>query len=571
MEYIIGAVIVVICIFAGAYYLQKKADQKLENKIRNSFGNVPDLEYKQEKYESIGFYSREMAKRHPDDKDHFTVDDITWNDLDMDDVFLTACATQSAIGEEYLYYLLRTPALNNETLAKREKLIRFFEKDPETRVKIQLALAKAGKISGISVYEYVSRLDSLKEENNFKHFSCIVLMVAAISMIFVYPPIGIVGTLGVFFYNVISYFKHKSEIENYYQVVAYILRTLDLSQKLCSFKCEELKPYTEVLSEELKRYKNVTKGAALIVSKKSSGDILEVALDYLRMATHIDLIRFNIMLKRLKDKKDDFDKIYETIGLIDAMIAAASYRELMGDWCEPELFEKKDSISLGEKHRGINAENIYHPMIAEPVKNNFSEKGNVLLTGSNASGKSTFIKTVAINSILAQSIHTCMADSFKASFFKCMTSMALTDNLSGGESYYIVEIKSLKRICDSLNDDVPLLIFVDEVLRGTNTLERIAASSRILSYVGNKNCMLFAATHDIELTYILEKSFKLYHFEEKVEDDGVFFDYTLRDGRAVTRNAILLLKMMGFEESITDAAEKAADEFVTTGEWKPES
>ncbi|MBR4777823.1 MAG: hypothetical protein IK007_09465 [Lachnospiraceae bacterium] len=571
MEYIIGAVIVVICIFAGAYYLQKKADQKLENKIRNSFGNVPDLEYKQEKYESIGFYSREMAKRHPDDKDHFTVDNITWNDLDMDDVFLTACATQSAIGEEYLYYLLRTPALNNETLAKREKLIRFFEKDPETRVKIQLALAKAGKISGISVYEYVSRLDSLKEENNFKHFSCIVLMVAAISMIFVYPPIGIVGTLGVFFYNVISYFKRKSEIENYYQVVAYILRTLDLSQKLCSFKCEELKPYTEVLSEELKRYKNVTKGAALIVSKKSSGDILEVALDYLRMATHIDLIRFNIMLKRLKDKKDDFDKIYETIGLIDAMIAAASYRELMGDWCEPELFEKKDSISLGEKHRGINAENIYHPMIAEPVKNNFSEKGNVLLTGSNASGKSTFIKTVAINSILAQSIHTCMADSFKASFFKCMTSMALTDNLSGGESYYIVEIKSLKRICDSLNDDVPLLIFVDEVLRGTNTLERIAASSRILSYVGNKNCMLFAATHDIELTYILEKSFKLYHFEEKVEDDGVFFDYTLRDGRAVTRNAILLLKMMGFEESITDAAEKAADEFVTTGEWKPES
>ena len=150
-----------------------------------------------------------------------------------------------------------------------------------------------------------------------------------------------------------------------------------------------------------------------------------------------------------------------------------------------------------------------------------------------------------------------------------MTSMALTDNLSGGESYYIVEIKSLKRICDSLNDEVPLLIFVDEVLRGTNTLERIAASSRILSYMGEKNCMLFAATHDIELTYILEKSFKMYHFEEKVEDDGVFFDYRLRDGRAVTRNAILLLKMMGFEESITDAAEQAADDFTVSGEWKP--
>ncbi|MBR4776321.1 MAG: hypothetical protein IK007_01765 [Lachnospiraceae bacterium] len=565
MEYIIGAVVIIILIFAGGYYLQKKGEKKLEKQIRESFGNVPKLEYTQEKYNSIGYYFREMAKKHPDDKEHCTVDDITWNDLNMDDVFLTMCNAQSSIGEEYLYYLLRTPSLSEDVLAKREKLIRYFESDPETRVKLQVELAKAGKISGVSVYEYVSRLDSLKTENNLKHFFCIFLMAAAISMIFIYPAVGIMATLGVFFYNVITYFKRKSEIENFYQVVAYILRTLDLSQKICGLKNEELKPYVDVLSEELKRYKNVTKGARLIVSKKSNGDILEVALDYLRMATHIDLIRFNIMLARLKDKKDDFDKIYEIVGLLDAMTAVTSYRALMGEWCEPEL-------TYGVKgHNGIETENIYHPMIAEPVKNDFKESGNVLLTGSNASGKSTFIKTVAINSILAQSIHTCMADSFKASFFKCMTSMALTDNLSGGESYYIVEIKSLKRICDSLNDDVPLLIFVDEVLRGTNTLERIAASSRILSYVGSKNCMLFAATHDIELTYILEKSFKLYHFEEKVEDDGVFFDYTLRDGRAVTRNAILLLKMMGFEESITDAAEKAADEFVNTGEWKPES
>ena len=572
MEYIIGAVVIIICIFAGGYFLQKQGEKKLEKQIRDSFGNVPKLEYTQEKYDSIGYYFREMAKKYPDDQDHCIVDDITWNDLAMDDVFLTMCNAQSAIGEEYLYYILRTPSLNEEVLSKREKLIRYFDSDPETRVKLQVEMAKAGKISGVSVYEYVSRLDSLKTENNFKHFLCILLMVAAIGLIFIYPAVGIMGTLGVFFYNVITYFKRKSEIENYYQVVAYILRTLDLSQKICGMKNDELKPYTDILSEELKRCKNVTKGARLIVSKKSNGDILEVALDYLRMATHIDLIRFNIMLARLKDKKDDFDKIYEIIGLLDAMTAVTSYRALMGEWCEPILYKCENaSVKEGGKHCGIETENIYHPMIAEPVKNNFKESGNVLLTGSNASGKSTFIKTVAINSILAQSIHTCMADSFKASFFKCMTSMALTDNLSGGESYYIVEIKSLKRICDCLNDDVPLLIFVDEVLRGTNTLERIAASSRILSYVGSKNCMLFAATHDIELTYILEKSFKLYHFEEKVEDDGVFFDYTLRDGRAVTRNAILLLKMMGFEESITDAAEKAADEFVNTGEWKPES
>ena len=79
--------------------------------------------------------------------------------------------------------------------------------------------------------------------------------------------------------------------------------------------------------------------------------------------------------------------------------------------------------------------------------------------------------------------------------------------------------------------------------------------------------MLFAATHDIELTYILEKNFNMYHFEEKVEDDGVTFDYKLKDGRAVTRNAILLLKMLKFDQNITDEAEKAADNYLKSGEW----
>ena len=80
--------------------------------------------------------------------------------------------------------------------------------------------------------------------------------------------------------------------------------------------------------------------------------------------------------------------------------------------------------------------------------------------------------------------------------------------------------------------------------------------------------MLFAATHDIELTYILEKEFRLYHFEEKVEESNVTFDYKLKDGRAVTRNAILLLKMLKFAPEITEEAEKAAEHYIESGEWE---
>ena len=572
MEFVIGAAVFLVVFIAGGIYMQKKAEKKRALKIKESFGLVPELEYSYEKYESIGYYYREMLEKDPENSEHCNIDNITWHDLDMDKVYMTLNATQSSIGEEYLYYVLRTPELKEDKLKEREKLINFFEKKAEKRVKLQTELSKAGRLDKVSVYEYLGRLEQLEDESNFKHIMCIVLLFAAVGSLFIVPVVGIMALLGVFFYNIISYFKRKGEIENYYAVVAYILRTLDITSNICSIEDDVLKPYTEVLMEQHKQFKSITRGAGLIVSKKSSGDILEVALDYLRMATHIDLIRFNVMLKKLKSKKDDFDKIYEIIGLLDSMAAVASFRRLMGAWCIPELIREnrktdvEGNADTGNLY-GISAKNIYHPMIIDPVKNDFTESGNVLLTGSNASGKSTFIKTVAINSILAQTVNTVLADSYKGTFFKCMTSMALADNLSDGESYYIVEIKSLKRICDSLRDDVPLLIFIDEVLRGTNTLERIAASSQILSYVGKRNCMLFAATHDIELTYILEKDFRLYHFEEKVEDDGVTFDYKLKDGRAVTRNAILLLKMLKFSNEITDKAEEAADKFIKTGEW----
>jgi len=131
----------------------------------------------------------------------------------------------------------------------------------------------------------------------------------------------------------------------------------------------------------------------------------------------------------------------------------------------------------------------------------------------------------------------------------------------------MVEIKSLKRILDRVNEEIPVLCFIDEVLRGTNTLERIAASSRILSYLAKKNTQVFAATHDIELTHILDKNYSNYHFQERIEDNQILFDYALYQGKAVSKNAIKLLDMLKFPKEITTAAENAAEEFLIKGEW----
>jgi len=201
------------------------------------------------------------------------------------------------------------------------------------------------------------------------------------------------------------------------------------------------------------------------------------------------------------------------------------------------------------------------------VVNDLKEKQSVLITGSNASGKSTFLKTVAINAILAQTINTCTASAYVANYYEIYSSMALRDDLESNESYYIVEIKSLKRILDSISGDKHILCFVDEVLRGTNTVERIAASSRILKNLAENNVMCFAATHDIELTHILEDYYSNYHFEEELEDNNITFNYKLFKGRATSRNAIKLLSVIGYSDVIISDAEKAAADFLNNGNW----
>lgn len=179
---------------------------------------------------------------------------------------------------------------------------------------------------------------------------------------------------------------------------------------------------------------------------------------------------------------------------------------------------------------------------------------NVMITGSNASGKSTFIKALAINVLLAQSICTCMAKKMRLPHSAIITSMAVKDNVLYGESYYIREIKYLKRIISALNDEKTVICVIDEILRGTNTEERIAASAAILRYLSEKKCITIVATHDIELTELLKNNYENYHFTEYIQDKKILFEYKLHAGPATSRNAIKLLEYMGFPEEIIQEA-----------------
>ena len=293
------------------------------------------------------------------------------------------------------------------------------------------------------------------------------------------------------------------------------------------------------------------------VAARLNSDLLQTLAMYFFL---LDLISFEILKKRLAKYHEHFLAIHEAVGRIDASIAIASYRAGLSVWCEPE-------IDYSSAQPGITAEGIVHPLVKEPVPNDLRMGGSILVTGSNASGKSTYLRSAMLCALMAETLCTCTCRTYRGSFFRIYTSMALSDDLLAGESYFIAEIKSLKRILDEQNGNGFMLCAPDDVLRGTNTVERIAASAEILNALDRPGTLCLVATHDSELCSLAGGRYQLAHFEETITDEGIRFDYKLKPGPAETRNAILLLKLMGFDLAIVQAAQDRADNYVKTGNW----
>ena len=165
---------------------------------------------------------------------------------------------------------------------------------------------------------------------------------------------------------------------------------------------------------------------------------------------------------------------------------------------------------------------------------------------------------------MAQSLNTALCSKYRCKFSKVVTSMAIRDDIIEGDSYFIAEIKSLKRLIESLNGDIHVLAVVDEILKGTNTIERISASASILKYFETTNNRMLVATHDIELTEMIKEGYENYHFRETVTDDNVLFDYKIKKGPSTTRNAIKLLKVMDFKADVVKDANNIYDSFMKT-------
>ena len=533
-----------------------KRKKKFLEKIKKSWGAVPTREYSWDELEQISAYHKAQPKN------SFVIDEITWNDLDMDRIFMLMNQTVSSAGEDYLYAMLHRLEFSEERLKERERLFCFLKKEEKTRIRCQQILTTLRKPRGLSLYQSIHVEKDCQVGSPIREILSCVLFFASLVAFMIVPAYGVFAFLAVSGINIITYLKGKEEINRYLGGFRSVMQLIGCADTLEKAGISELSEYTKRLKDCKKALGSFRKGSFLVVNHDGMETGPEaVMLDYIRMMTHIDLSKFNSMMKAMREHQKEIEEMIEIFGLLDACISIASFRELLPYYCSPKFDSDK-------KRAVLDVENLYHPLILEPVANSIKTTKAVLVTGSNASGKSTFLKMVAINAILAQTIHTCMATECKMSYFRVMTSMALRDDLESKESYYIVEIKSLKRILDSAKEETPLLCIVDEVLRGTNTIERIAASSEILASLCLPHVLSFAATHDIELTYMLEEYYTNYHFEEEVKEDDVKFNYLLKKGRVTTRNAIRLLKMTGYDDSIVEVSKNAVVRFEQEGSWK---
>ena len=466
-------------------------------------------DYSRDEYAGLSGYFRLKGDKEP----FVTVDDITWNDLDMDALFRIIDNTCTQNGGEYLYDMLRRPLIAPEeeaVLKERGRVSGLFMARPELRDRYSEALGGRERLGKACFRERVAGLNEIREDNDLIHILALILGLVSIAFIFILPPLGFFLFIIASAFNVGTYFKRKNEINTFLPVFRNLILETREIPKLLKYMAPELSEYEKRLENALLRLKSVSRGSFIVMSgKRLTGGLLELPLDFLRIFFHLDLLRLNGMIRAVKREKEAVEELFNITGFLDAMISLSLFKEKLGTFTEP-VFREGSSLEI---RKG------FHPLLKDPVPFDVDNVSLMLLTGSNASGKSTFLKAAAISVLLSETLYMVPAE------------------------YYSADRMEL------------------------NTVERIASLSVLLKHISG-NSLVFAATHDTPITYILEDLYDNYHFEEQVTEEGISFPYELKKGRTESRDAIRLLSVMGFDDTITREAFELSEEFLKEGEWK---
>lgn len=475
----------------------------------------------------------------------FKVDSTTFYDLNLLDYIKRIDYSMSTMGASSLYVRTREA----RPILKDLDTLRYIREKEEETISLMAKFLSFGEIKNKELFTLLK--NGIEAKFSFELYVKFYPLIAAL-------------VLGLFFVSKISFLSGITLILATNAIITKDIskktqgasKMLTMLGKFSKLGIDVLKTDLELESiERLRDYKTLLKK----INRKTGSFYNKVGLDtdifyeLISTVTLHEAMLFLSIKDLVNENKENLCKLYFILGDIDNEIALSNLYYNLDLVCKADVADKTEDIS-------IEGEELHNPIIylkdpEESVGNTFKFTKDILLTGSNASGKSTFLRTIGINHLMAKTLGFVVAKKFKTTDTDIFTSIDIKDSIEEKTSYFMAEAKTIKKMIDNPGN----MYLLDEVFKGTNTIDRISAASSTLDYL-SKQGFVVAATHDIELTNILEKDFSNYHFEEVVTKDEIKFDYKLKEGRAATRNAIRILEMYDYPEIITKKARERSEE-----------
>jgi len=488
------------------------------------------------------------ALHHFLDKKSGNLSDQTALDIDLEEVFTFADRTNSKPGQQYLYHLLNRPQQRLEPLLEMDALVDQF-KDPNTRLAAERALYRLSHKNAYYLYELLSPFSALYTVGLAIYIRFAgLLWISSLALSIIYKNQWLfVIFLGITFFNFYLHLGNKRKISRYVHSLPQLHKLLLVAEQLR--KLVSL-PENTLLDKSVKELEKLRRTLRYVNFEdninRDPSDLASGLWELIKTVLLIEPAMFLVSVKQVNKHRAQIETIFRYVSRIDIAISIQSMRISLPYYSKPQF----------EQGTAIEIQALYHPLIKDCVPNSIkvtSHQG-VLITGSNMSGKTTFIRAVAVNALLSQTLFTACAQTYRSPMLEVFTSIRMSDDLHAHKSYFQAEALSVLEILQKSGLAENSLIIIDEIFRGTNTIERVAAAKAILSYFRAQGKFVFVSTHDLELAEFLGSEFSVYSFEEVIAEERLQFDYTIKPGVLKNKNGIAILSALGYPASvITDA------------------
>jgi hypothetical protein len=476
-----------------------------------------------------------------------SLDDRTWSDLEFDRLFSLADSTRSPLGSQCLYRRLRTYAADESALAGEYEIYLKLVNEASLREEIQLATSLLQNDSNALICDVL-----FGQEPRLPRWAPLIFLFSSLSMlscvvaIFVHPVAWVFAAIVLC--NIVLLFFGNYRFHDVYSTAARIGTMIGVAVRLSRIQsCVSLRQI-DALRGLLSNNPEIRRAFRWFLLKRDDS-LLGSMVFYLQLFFLVDLAGGAIAIARMQRLRRPLQTIFEAVGSLDATVSVASWLSRLPAHCCPKI----------SSEQRIEIKDGYHPILAGAVTNSICLAGqSALVVGSNMAGKTTFIKMIGTNIILGRTLGVCFASSALIPRSPVMTSIRLEHSIESGKSHFFSEIErilSFLRIAEETGRGVFL---IDELFRGTNTPERVAAAKAVLEEMA-RHAQVLATTHDVELQAYLEQQFSIYHFTEDPDLPEVF-DYKLRAGISQARNAIRLLERIGFSKNIISEARRLLDD-----------